>query len=70
MKKFYIKQMSTETCFDIVSRQMKLFSHVVRKDELDNLVVTGVVEGHTSRGRKMEIYFTFLILIQYSAGPF
>ena len=30
---------------DIVKRQMEFFGHVIRKDELENLVVTGYIEG-------------------------
>ena len=41
---------------DIVSRQMKFFGHVVRKEELENLVVTGFVEGKRVQGRQSETY--------------
>ena len=39
---------------DIVKRQMEFFGHVIRKEELDNLVVTGFIEGKRARGRQRE----------------
>ena len=35
---------------DIVKRQMEFFGHVIRKEELENLVVTGFIEGKRARG--------------------
>ncbi len=45
---------------DIVQRQMKFFGHVIRKGELENLAVTGFVEGKRARGRQRETYLTYL----------
>ena len=39
---------------DIVKRQMELFGHVIRKEELENLVVTGFIEGKRARRRQRE----------------
>ena len=36
---------------DIVKRQVELFGHVIRKEELENLVVTGFIEGESARER-------------------
>ena len=45
---------------DIVKRQMEFFGHVIRKEELKNLVVTGFIEGTRARGRQRETYLTYL----------
>ena len=45
---------------DIVKRQMEFFGHVIRKEELENLVVTGFIEGKRARGRQRETYLTYL----------
>ena len=45
---------------DIVKRQMEFFGHVIRKKELENLVVTGYIEGKRARGRQRETYLTYL----------
>ena len=39
---------------DIVKRQIELFGHVIRKEELENLVVTGFIEGKRAIGRQRE----------------
>ena len=44
----------------IVKRQMEFFGHVIRKEELENLVVTGFTEGKRARGRQRETYLTYL----------
>ena len=54
MNTFYINQMSTETLNDIVSKRIKIFGHVVRKEEMVNLVETGFVEGKRAQGRQRE----------------
>ena len=41
---------------DIVKRQMEFFGHVIRKEELENLLVTGFIEGKRARGRQRETY--------------
>ncbi len=45
---------------DIVRRQMSFLGHTLRKDELENLVVTGYIEGKRARGRQRETYLTYL----------
>ena len=45
---------------DIVKREMKFFGHAIRKEELDNLVVTGFIEGKRSRECQRETYLTYL----------
>ena len=45
---------------DIVKRQMEFFGHVIRKEELENLVVTVFIEGKRARGRQRETYLTYL----------
>ena len=45
---------------DIVKRQMEFFGHVIRKEELDNLVVTGFSGEKGARGRPRETYLTYL----------
>ena len=45
---------------DIVKRQMKLFGHVIRKEELEKFVVTGFIKGKRARGRQRETYLTYL----------
>ena len=45
---------------DIVKRKMEFFGHVIRKEELENLVVTGFIEGKRARGRQRETYLTYL----------
>ena len=41
---------------DIVKRQMKFFGHIIRKEKLENLVVTGSIEGKRARERQRETY--------------
>ena len=45
---------------DIVKRQIELFGHVIRKEELENLLVTGFIEGKRVRGRQRKTYLTYL----------
>ena len=45
---------------DIVKRQMEFFGHVIRKEELENFVVTGFIEGKRARVRQRQIYLTYL----------
>ena len=40
---------------EIVKRQMELFGHVIRKEELENLVVTGFIEGKSQRPPERDI---------------
>ena len=39
---------------DIVKRQMELFGHVIRKEEWENVVVTGFIKGKRARGHQRE----------------
>ena len=48
----------------IVKRQMELFGQIIRKEELENLVVTGFIEGKRARGRQRETYLTYLRTIK------
>ena len=44
----------------MVNRRVKFFGHVMRKEEMENLVTTGYVEGKRARGRQRETYLTYL----------
>ena len=44
----------------IVRRQLSFIGHVLRKDELENLVVTGFVDGKRTRGRQRDTFLTYL----------
>ena len=43
-----------------VNRKVKVYGHVMRKEEMENLVTTGYVEGKRARGRQRETYLTYL----------
>ena len=45
---------------DIVRRQMSFLGHVLRKEEMGHLVVTGFVDGKHARGRQRETFLTNL----------
>ena len=45
---------------DIVKRQIDFFGHVIKKEELENLVITGFIEGKRASGRQRETYLTYL----------
>ena len=45
---------------DIVRRQLSFLGHILRKDDLENLVLTGYVEGKRARGRQRETFLTYL----------
>ena len=45
---------------DIVIRQLSFLGHVLRKDELKKLVVTGFVDGKRARGIQQETFLTYL----------
>ena len=51
---------STSLLIDIVHRQLTFLGHILRKGELENLVVTGFVEGNRDRGRQRETFLTYL----------
>jgi hypothetical protein len=44
----------------IVKRQLSFLGHVVRKDCVENLVVTGFIDGKRARGRQRETFLTYL----------
>ena len=46
--------------WDIVRRQLSFLGHVLRKDELEKLVVTCFVDGKRTRGRQREAFLTYL----------
>ena len=45
---------------DIIRRQMSFPGHVLRKEEMKHLVVTGFVDVKCARGRQREIFLTYL----------
>ena len=45
---------------DIVRRQMSSQGHVLRKEEMEHLVVTGFVDGKRARSRQRETFLTYL----------
>ena len=45
---------------DIVRRQLSFLGHVLRKDELEKLVVTCFLDGKRARGRQRETFLTYL----------
>ena len=49
---------------DIVKKQMEFFGHVIRKEELEILVVTGFIIGKIARGRQGETYLTYLQMMK------
>ena len=51
---------STSLLIDIVHRQLTFLGHTLRKGELENLVVTGFVDGNRDRGRQRETVLTYL----------
>ena len=46
---------------DIVRRQMSFLGHVLRKEEMEHLVVTGCVDGKRAHGRQLETFLTYLV---------
>ena len=51
---------STSLLIDIVHRQLTVLGHILRKGELENLVVTVFVHGKRDRGRQRETFLTYL----------
>ena len=45
---------------DIFRRQIKFIGHVIRKDELENVVLTGYVEGTREPGKQPVTFLTCL----------
>ena len=43
---------------DIRVRQLNFLGHIIRKDGLENLVMTGRIEGRRSRGRRRVIWMS------------
>ena len=46
--------------WDILRRQLSFLGHVLRKDELQQLSVTGFVDGKRARGRHRTTFLTYL----------
>ena len=42
----------------MISRQMTFIGHVIRKDEMEKVVLTGYVEGTRDRGKQRETFLT------------
>ena len=50
---------------EMVNRQVKFFGHVMRKEEMENLITTCYdVEGKRVRGRHRETYQTYLQMMK------
>ena len=45
---------------DIVRRQMSFLGHVLRKEEMEHLVVIGLVDGKRARGRQRDTFLIYL----------
>ena len=45
---------------DMINRQMAFLGHVIRKDELEKVVLTGYLEGTHDRGKQRETFLTYL----------
>ena len=45
---------------DMIRRQITFLGHVIRKDELENVVLIGYVEGTRDRGKQRETFLTYL----------
>ena len=45
---------------NIVRRHMSFLGHVLRKEKMGLLVVTGFVDGKRARGRQQETFLTYL----------
>ena len=45
---------------DMIRRQMIFLGPVIRKDELEKVVLTGYVEGTRDRGKQRETFLTYL----------
>ena len=45
---------------DIVRRQMSFLGHVLRKEEMEHLVVNSFIDGKRARGRQRETFLTYL----------
>ena len=43
-----------------ITRQMRFLGHVIRKNGLENLALTGKIEGKRGRGRKRTLWMTSL----------
>jgi len=42
----------------ITSRQIRFLGHVLRKNELEAIVLTGKIEGKRARGRQRNMFWT------------
>ena len=62
MKSSYIQRAGVERKLigEIRTRQMRLLGHVIRKDGLENLALTGKIEGKRGRGKNRMLWMTSL----------
>ena len=44
----------------MIRRQMTFLGHVIRKDKLETVVLSGYVEGTRDRGKQKETFLTYL----------
>ena len=44
----------------MIRRQIQFLGHVIRNDELENVVLTGYVDGTRDRGKQRETFLTYL----------
>ena len=44
----------------MIRRHMTFLGHVIRKDELEKVVLTGYLEGTGDRGKQSETFLTYL----------
>ena len=57
---FRIAAVGTGLMQDMIRRQMAFIGHVVRKDELEKVVLTGYVEGTHDGGKQRETFLAYL----------
>ena len=48
------------TGMKIITKQMRFLGHLIRKDGLENLTLTGMIEGKRNRGRKQSLWMANL----------
>ena len=44
----------------MIRRQITFLGHVIRKDELEKVVLTGYIEGTRDRGKQRDTFLTYL----------
>ena len=60
MHVFAVCKCKSKLIGEIRTRQMRFLGHVIRKDGLENLALTGKIEGKRGRGRKRMLWMTSL----------